>query len=210
MLTWWEIGRCHGHPLSRFAGLPPIQGGENMPLYASPRSQVARYTASIVPPLQRGGEGGGAATKGGAPFPSPVRAAPWFYYKRRPYFPKGAYHGLCPLSEATQPLARATAQGHTHLCAEGAGPYGNTAAPPTGIYCHWQYLLSVPRSFADAQYDSGRRSPDPRSRSSIPAAPRLHACHHPLNPLHLLHLLNPSRQSRPFYFFHRQIPCTLL
>ena len=99
---------------------------------------------------------------------------------------------------------------HTPLFAEGAGPYGNTAAPPTGIYCHWQYLLSVPRSFADAQYDSGRRSPDPRSRSSIPAAPRLHACHHPLNPLHLLHLLNPSRQSRPFYFFHRQIPCTLL
>ena len=66
---------------------------------------------------------------------------------------------------------------HTPLFAEGAGPYGNTAAPPTGIYCHWQYLLSVPRSFADAQDDSGRRSPDPRSRSSIPAAPRLHAHH---------------------------------
>ena len=25
------------------------------------------------------------ATKGGASFPSPARAAPWFYYKRRPF-----------------------------------------------------------------------------------------------------------------------------
>ena len=126
---------------------------------------------------------------------------------------EAACHGLCPLSDSDATLGtegRRPDGCHTPLCAEGAGPYGNTAAPPTGIYCHWQYLLSVPRSFADAQYDSGRRSPDPRSRSSIPAAPRLHACHHPLNPLHLLHLLNPSRQSRPFYFFHRQIPCTLL
>ena len=48
----------------------------------------------------------------------------------RPFFLKGAHHGLCPLSEATQPLARAKAQGHTPLCAEGAGPYGSTAAPP--------------------------------------------------------------------------------
>ena len=88
---------------------------------------------------------------------------------------EAACHGLCPLSDSDATLGtegRRPDGCHTPLCAEGAGPYGNTAAPPTGIYCHWQYLLSVPRSFADAQDDSGRRSPDPRSRSSIPAAPR--------------------------------------
>ena len=37
---------------------------------------------------------------------------------------------------------------HTPLCAEGAGPYGNTATPPTGIYCQWHHLLHAPRSFA--------------------------------------------------------------
>ena len=101
---------------------------------------------------------------------------------------EAACHGLCPLrdSDATLGTEGRRPDGcHTPLCAEGAGPYGNTAAPPTGIYCHWQYLLSVPRSFADAQDDSGSRSPDPRSRSSIPAAPRLHAHHNPLN-LHAL------------------------
>ncbi len=98
------------------------------------------------------------------------------------HFQKAPHHGLCPLSDSDATLGtegRRPDGCHTPLCAEGAGPYGNTAAPPTGIYCHWQYLLSVPRSFADAQDDSGRRSPDPRSRSSIPAAPRLHAHHHP-------------------------------
>ena len=95
---------------------------------------------------------------------------------------EAACHGLCPLSDSDATLGtegRRPDGCHTPLCAAGAGPYGNTAAPPTGIYCHWQYLLSVPRSFADAQDDSGRRSPDPRSRSSIPAAPRLHAHHNP-------------------------------
>ena len=51
---------------------------------------------------------------------------------------------------------------HMPLCRAAAGPYGNTAAPPTGIYCHWQHLLRVPRSFAGAQDDSGwRGSPIP-------------------------------------------------
>ena len=77
-----------------------------------------------------------------------------------PSFSKGAHHGSCPLSEANTTLGTEGQRPdgcHTPLCAEGAGPYGNTAAPPTGIYCHWQYLLSVPRSFADAQY-SGHMS----------------------------------------------------
>ena len=75
---------------------------------------------------------------------------------------EAACHGLCPLSDSDATLGtegRRPDGCHTPLCAEGAGPYGNTAAPPTGIYCHWQYLLSVPRSFVDAQDDSGRRSP---------------------------------------------------
>ena len=54
-------------------------------------------------------------------------------------------------SPSIQPLAPRAGRPdgyHTPLCAEGAGPYGNTAAPPTGIYCQWRHLLHAPRSFA--------------------------------------------------------------
>ena len=46
---------------------------------------------------------------------------------------KGALHGSCPLSEATQPFyttlgtkGRRPDGCHTPLCAAGAGPFGNT------------------------------------------------------------------------------------
>ena len=50
-------------------------------------------------------------------------------YKLAPNFFEGAYHGLCPLREATQPLARATAQGHTPLC--GQRPQAPSGIQPT-------------------------------------------------------------------------------
>ena len=38
--------------------------------------------------------------KGGASFPSPVRAVLWFYHNGAPLFSKGAHHGLCLLSDS--------------------------------------------------------------------------------------------------------------
>ena len=73
------------------------------------------------------------ATKGGR-FSIARQGGCMVLYKLAPNFFEGAYHGLCPLSEATQPLARATAQGHTPLCVQRPQDPSEIAAPPTGIY----------------------------------------------------------------------------
>ena len=83
-----------------------------------------------------------------------------------------------PLSEAMHPFyttlgteGRRPDGCHTPLCREAAGPYGNAAAPPTGIYCHWRHLLHAPRSFAALRMTVARRGCSIPVPIPIPAAP---------------------------------------
>ena len=78
------------------------------------------------------------------------------------------------------------------------GINGHTTAPPTGIYQEMIHYRRVPRSFAGAQDDGCPAGiPDPRSRSPIPAAPRLRAlpqpsAAEPLSNLRTLGAIAPS------------------
>ena len=155
---------------------PATKGGASFPPPRQRPQPLARALAQGHMPLCRAAAGPFGNTD------QPTSSLNVSYHTGVPSFSKGATpRPLPPERQRRNPWHRGAKPRRYHkpLCAEGAGSYGNIAAPPTGIYCHWQYLLSVPRSFADAQDDSGRRSPDPRSRSSIPAAPRLHAHHLP-------------------------------
>ena len=48
-------------------------------------------------------------------FPIAPRAVVWFYHNGAPYFPKGAHHGLCPLSDSDATLGPCISSG-SPLC----------------------------------------------------------------------------------------------
>ena len=110
-----------------------------------------------------------------------------FYHTGGLHYLKAALHSLCPLSEATKPLApRADRPDgyHIPLYAKGVGPCGNTGKPrPADWYlARDDSLLACTEILRFAQDDGCPAGlPDPRSRSPIPAAPRLRATT-PLNP----------------------------
>ena len=74
-----------------------------------------------------------ASHQRGNAFPTPAGRLYCFIQTDAFYKFKGALHGSCPLSEATQPFyttlgtkGRRPDGCHTPLCAAGAGPFGNT------------------------------------------------------------------------------------
>ena len=71
----------------------------------------------------------------GNAFLSPARAVVWFYHNGALYFFRGAHQDLCSLSDSDATLGPCVSTGpYAPLRPTAAGPFGNTAAPPTGIY----------------------------------------------------------------------------
>ena len=123
-----------------------------------PRAKTRLY-GFIVPPLAEG-KVVAPATKGGMHFSARQGGCKGFIQTGALYKLKGAHHGLCPQSGANTTLGPCVSTGpYAPLRPAAAGPYGNTAAPPTGIYWHLNHLRFLPRSFACAQDDGGRRAP---------------------------------------------------
>ena len=129
--------------ISRLRRLPPIRLRRTSPYSGgriNRREAVISQASLGIAPLESPppGETPPKAAEG-VHFPRPSGRLACFPLARqggcmvlsywRPLFPKGRPpRPPPPPRQRPQPLVRAVAQGHTPLCAEGAGPFGNTAA----------------------------------------------------------------------------------
>ena len=111
--------------------LPPHPGDRINRSMLSCRGMAPLLSTHSAP--SKRGKGGGASHQRGNAFPTPAGRLYCFIQTDAFYKFKGALHGSCPLSEATQPFyttlgtkGRRPDGCHTPLCAAGAGPFGNT------------------------------------------------------------------------------------
>ena len=137
-LRHWTHLRCEGSQSSEGSRVQRVQrvvdcrwrgnkfynaakGGrkERSPLPIEP--YVAQWKAPIVPPAELGERWWRQPPKGGR-FSIARKGGCLVLYKLAPNFFEGAYHGLCPLSEATQPFSITCGASRAPLRPKGAFP----------------------------------------------------------------------------------------